>query len=83
MNGPKQSVVINANTTLTLQGLRKVGQYKLKVTQDGTGSRTIGLSGTSVTWAGGSPPAALGANAVMFVDVYYDGSTAWGSWTPW
>ncbi|MGZ5078607.1 MAG: hypothetical protein ACXWHZ_03565 [Usitatibacter sp.] len=82
-NGPKQSVVMTANANITLQNFPVVGQYKIKVTQNGTGNFTPTFIGAAVTWAGGEAPTALAANAVMFVDLYYDGSTCWGSWTPW
>jgi hypothetical protein len=82
-NGPRQRTTLTGNATVTLSGFSVVGNYRVKGIQDGTGSRTITFTGVPITWAGADTPTALGANAVAFYDFYWDGSTAWASWTPW
>jgi hypothetical protein len=65
-----------------------VGRFRLKIIQDATGGRATtwptGAGKITVVWQGGTIPSpATAANAVTFVDLYWDGTTLYGSWTPW
>lgn len=83
LNGSRQRITMTASCAVTLSNMLTVGLYRLKVIQNGTGNFTPTFSGVPITWAGGEAPAAQGPNGVMFVDWYFDGSMAWGSWTQW
>jgi hypothetical protein len=82
-NGSRQRITMTDNCNITLAGMTVVGQYRVKVIQNGTGNFTPTFAGVPITWAGSDAPDAQAANGVTFVDFYYDGATAWGSWTPW
>jgi hypothetical protein len=65
-----------------------VGRTRLKIIQDATGGRATtwptGAGKITVVWQGGTVPTpATAAAAVTFVDLYWDGTTLYGSWTPW
>lgn len=76
-NGQNQQVTLTGNATLTLSNPTNGATYKLKIIQDGTGSRTVTFSPTP-KWAGGSAPTlTTTANAVDFVTLYYDGTSYW------
>lgn len=81
--GSRQRITMSAACSITLSNFPVVGNYRLKVIQNGTGNFLPTFSGVPINWAGTTAPEAQVANAVLFVDLYYDGSTAWGSWTPW
>jgi hypothetical protein len=77
-NGQKQTVTLTANTTLSFTAPAGVGNFLLRVVQDGTGSRVVTWPG-SVLWAGGSAPVlSTGANAVDIVTFYYNGTSYYG-----
>jgi hypothetical protein len=84
-NGSAQSITLNANTTLTFSFTScPVGTYLLKLTQDGTGGRTVTWSTntpSTTRWLGssGAPTLNTTASSVTFVSVYWDGSNAYGS----
>lgn len=54
-NGNKQLVVLGGNRTLALSNVTPGQVFMLKLTQDGTGSRTVTWFST-ISWAGGSAP---------------------------
>lgn len=88
VNGARQKLLLNAAApAITINAPPMVGNYRIKLLQDGTGGRVPTFNGTAVTWAGGVTPLTGGytpqANGVCFVDLYFDGATLWGSWTPW
>jgi hypothetical protein len=70
----------NANiTTLTLSGATsgRMCSLSLRLTQDGTGGRTITWP-ASVRWAGGAPTLTTAANAINWVELWTtDGGTTW------
>jgi hypothetical protein len=51
-------------------------KYKFEFVQDGTGSRLLTL-GTGYKTAGGAPALSTAANAIDFIDAYFDGTTFW------
>jgi hypothetical protein len=64
-----------ANPTNMVAG----GSYALKVTQDGTGSRTLAY-GSAYKWAGGvAPVLSTAANAVDVLTFYSDGTNMYGA----
>ena len=54
-SGPKQLVVLGGNRTLALSNVLSGHTFVLKLTQDGTGSRTVTWFST-ISWAGGVAP---------------------------
>ncbi len=83
--GSRQSVTLDQNTTISFSFTDcPVGSYQLKVTQDGTGGRTVTWStntpGTT-RWIGvvGAPTLNSAANSITFISVYWDGTNAFGS----
>jgi hypothetical protein len=83
-NGSRQRVTLNAATpAITLATPPVVGNYRLKVIQDGTGGRVPSFAGIPINFANSEGPITQAANGVTFYDFYYDGATAWASWTPW
>ena len=86
-NGQYQKVTLNAATpaiTVSTTGL-VVGKYQLRILQDGTGSRAPTFAGfTNANCLGNvAPTIASGANAVTFLNLYWDGSAFWVSSNPW
>ena len=53
--GPKQLVVLEGNRTLALSNVLTGHSFVLKLTQDGTGSRTVTWFAT-ISWPGGVTP---------------------------
>lgn len=80
---PRHRITMTAACAITLTNFLAVGMYRVKVIQNGTGGFVPTFSGIPINWSGSTAPPAQGANVVMFVDIYYDGSTGWGTWTPW
>lgn len=84
-NGSAQAITLNANTTLTFSFTScPIGTYLLKLTQDGTGGRTVTWSTntpSTTRWLGssGAPTLNTAASSVTFVSVYWDGTNAYGS----
>jgi hypothetical protein len=79
------AVTIAGNRTLALTGLVNGGSYVLRVTQDGTGSRTLTL-GTGCTWKVGNGGAgavtlSTAAGANDFIAFTYDGTVCWTTLT--
>lgn len=76
-NGQKQKVTLTANTTLTISTPPGVGDYKLRLIQDGTGGRTVTFSGISGSrWWGSASQPAINTNAAgeTLIAFYYDGT---------
>jgi len=75
----KQKITLTAATvTLTFTAPVGVGNFLLKVVQDGTGSRTVTWP-AAVLWPGGSAPTlSTAASSVDIVSFYYDGSNYYG-----
>lgn len=78
-NGQKQTITLTGNiTTMNLTAPAGVGNFLLRVVQDGTGSRTITWP-ASVKWPGGTAPTlSTGANAEDIVTFYYNGTDYYG-----
>jgi hypothetical protein len=78
-NGQKQAITLTGNiTTMNLTAPAGVGNFLLRVVQDGTGSRTITWP-ASVKWPGGTAPTlSTGANAEDIVTFYYNGTDYYG-----
>jgi hypothetical protein len=86
-NGQYQKITLSAATpaiTISTTSL-VVGKYLLRVIQDGTGGRAPTWVGfTNANCLGNvAPTIASGANAVTFVNLYWDGSAFWVSSNPW
>jgi hypothetical protein len=62
-----------------------IGRYRIKIVQDATGGRPNPTwAGITISWQGGfTPVVSAGANAVTFVDFYWDGTILFGSYSPW
>jgi hypothetical protein len=77
--GQKQLITLTGNiTTMTFTVRGGVGNFLLRVVQDGTGSRTITWP-ASIKWPGGSPPTlSTGANAEDIITFYYNGTDYYG-----
>jgi len=75
----KQKITLTAATvTLTFTAPVGVGNFLLKVVQDGSGSRTVTWP-AAVLWPGGSAPTlSTAASSVDIVSFYYDGSNYYG-----
>ena len=79
--GYNKNVTLGGNRTLNITNVQE-GQYgTLKITQDGTGGRTITLPPNSKVIDGGAGGVTLTAlpNAVDLLSFYYDGSSYY--WT--
>jgi hypothetical protein len=77
-NGDSQTFAISSNTTFTFANPVTGRFYTLKITQDGTGSRTYTWP-AAVKWPNGVAPTASGANKVDMMTFYYDGTNYYGS----
>jgi hypothetical protein len=80
--GNTQAITLNtSNTTMTFSNAQAGGDYKLLLTQDGTGGRVITWP-LGVIWAGGTAPTlstgGLGKDMVRFT---YDGTNYWGEYS--
>jgi hypothetical protein len=75
-----QAVTITANVTFTLSNPQTGGSYLLKLVQDVTGGWTYTWPG-SVHWSGGTAPTGSGANKTDLINLYYDGSIYYGSYS--
>jgi hypothetical protein len=76
-NGNKQKITLNNNTTLTISTPPGVGEYKLRLIQDGTGGRTVAFSGISSSrwWGSAAQPDFNDAvNGETLLAFYYDGT---------
>lgn len=78
-NGQKQKSTLTGNCTYTFTAPSAgVGNFLLKIIQDGTGNRTVTWPAT-VKWAGGTAPTlSTGAGDIDIVSFYWDGTTYFG-----
>lgn len=86
-NGQYQKVTLNSATpaiTIATTGL-PVGKYQLKIVQDATGSRAPTWVGFAAGTCAGNvlPSIASAANAVTFLNLYWDGGSWWVASNPW
>jgi len=73
-NGQNQKVTLTGNCTFTFTAPTSIGTFKLKLIQDGTGSRTVTWPAT-VKWPGGTAPTlTTDASAIDIISFYYDGT---------
>lgn len=79
-NAQKQKLKLTGNVTITVSFTgAAVGNYQLRLIQDGTGSRTVAWSGLSASrWLGAASAPAVNsaANGETIVSIYYDGTNA-------
>jgi hypothetical protein len=74
----KQKLTLTANTTLTFNAPPGVGNFLLKLVQDGTGGRLVTWP-ASVKWTlNTSPTLSSNANSVDIATFYYDGTNYYG-----
>jgi hypothetical protein len=74
-----QKLVLTGNCTLTLSNPVAGATYLLRVSQDGTGSRTLTWP-AAVHWPGGTAPViTTTASKVDLIALYYDGTSYFGS----
>lgn len=81
-NGNVQTVTLNGNATLDGFANAEAGQsVTLIVTQDGTGSRTLGFGDSAgrFLFAGAEDTLSTDASAVDIVSIIYDGTTYYAS----
>ena len=79
-NGQKQEVVLSASGSLVLTNPTGVGNFLLKLVQDGTGTRTVDYWDADVLWAGGSVVTlSTAAASVDIVSFYFDGTKYYAS----
>jgi hypothetical protein len=77
--GQKQTITLTGNVTFTFGAPLGVGNFLLRLVQDGTGSRTASWPGT-VKWVGGAAPTlSTAAGAVDIVSFYWNGTNYYGS----
>ena len=77
-NGQKQEISLTSSPTLTFSAPSGVGNFLLRVIQDGVGSRIITWP-ASVKWPGGSAPTlSTAASSIDIVSFYYNGTNYYG-----
>ena len=77
-SGQKPTAVLGIDPTLTFTAPAGVGNFLLRVVQDGTGGRTVTWP-ASVKWPGGTAPTlSSGANAEDIITFYYNGTDYYG-----
>jgi hypothetical protein len=77
-DGQNQKLTLTAAATLTFANPAAGMTAKLKLIQDGTGSRTV--TWPTIKWVGGAAPTlSTAAGAIDIVSLYYDGSAYYGS----
>jgi len=74
----KQKLTLNANTTLTFTAPPGVGNFLIKLVQDGTGGRLITWPNTVKWTLNTSPTLSSNANSVDIATFYYDGTNYYG-----
>lgn len=78
--GNVQSLTLSSSPTLDLVGGQSGGEYKLILTQDGTGGRSVAWP-ASVKWSGGTAPTLTStANGKDVVSFVYDGTNYLGTY---
>lgn len=77
-NGAFATVTLGGNRTLANPTNLKTGaSYAVKVTQDGTGGRTLSY-GSAYKWIGGAPSIDPAANAITLLTFLSDGTNLYG-----
>jgi hypothetical protein len=77
-DGQNQKLTLTGSPTLTFASPVAGMTAKLKLTQDGTGSRTI--TWPTIKWVGGAAPTlSTAAAAIDIVSLYYDGTSYYGT----
>ena len=78
--GNVQTMTLNSNPTLAFNNGQAGGEYKLILTQDSTGGRTVTWP-DSVEWADGTPPTlSAGSGSSDVMSFIYDGTNYLGSY---
>jgi hypothetical protein len=80
--GRVATVTLGGNRTISAATNQKVGTYILRVTQDGTGSRTLTFNGNYKWTAQTAPVLSTAAGAVDIITLFSDGSKMYGSYLP-
>jgi hypothetical protein len=76
--GNKQKLTLTGACTLTFTAPGSVGNFQLRLIQDGTGGRTV-VWPAAVKWPGAAAPTlTASAGAVDIVTFYYDGTNYYG-----
>jgi hypothetical protein len=76
--GAKQKFTLGASVTVTFSNPVTGGDYLFEIVQDATGGRQI--TWPTVQWFNGVAPTLSGANKTDFVQLFYDGSSYYGSY---
>jgi hypothetical protein len=77
--GSSFKLTLNDTTcTITLSNPQAGGVYVLRLIQDATGSRAITWP-AAVKWPGAAAPTLSGASKIDLVNLYYDGTSYYGS----
>ena len=78
----KQTITLNNNCTFTFTAPTGVGNFTLRVVQDGSGNRLATWPSPSVKWPGGSAPQLSQApGAVDLISYYYNGTNYYGTFS--
>jgi hypothetical protein len=78
-NGPNQAITLTGNCTFTFANPIAGDTYVLRLTQDGTGSRTVTWP-AAVKWPAATAPVLTTAAAgVDVVSLYYNGTSYYGA----
>jgi hypothetical protein len=80
--GRVATVTLGGARTISAATNQKVGTYILRVTQDGTGSRTLTWNGNYKWTAQTAPVLSTAAGAVDIITLFSDGSKMYGSYLP-
>jgi hypothetical protein len=77
-NGVNQKITLTGACTFTFSNPVAGMTAKLKLIQDGTGSRTV--TWPTIKWAGGAAPTltTTATTGTDIISLYYDGSAYWG-----
>ena len=79
-NGQVQTVgTLTGAITLSWANIVPGVTYRIKLVQDGTGSRTATLTGGSTTWKVSGSQSTT-ANYVDWLSFWFDGTTYWATW---
>jgi hypothetical protein len=78
--GPAQSMILDSNCVFTITNPVPGQPYELRLIEDSVGSRAVTWPGT-VLWPSGSAPVLSGASKVDLVNLYYDGTYYYGSYS--
>lgn len=79
-NGSSQLVTMTDNCTFTFSNGQSGGSYVLRLLQDATGGRTATWP-VAVKWANGTAPILSAATKIDLINLYYDGTNWYGSFS--